>query len=590
MKEFRQQSPAKPAVTLLDLVTRFAAALRVKDHPRPVHTPAPARNLSANLETVVGLRSEIHVRSYGSTAVRSYMYRHQAASCSGWRRRTRVPCGNDKGCNTDPARATTAARLQPTASGSRGRSPARRRGTDGHRSPCKWADLRLSFTRIRCCDKQQGWPLGMQRLEQLAQLSLGDWVSALKLGPASGILSMLDEWGVAEPADMIYLEQSEVELLSADLKLIQKRKLEKAIETLARQAGMSPDDLPQIELPAPPPEVLPVESGSDVPSKDDKVEMAPEIREPAPPDDTEFAGHCDVLGAYATQAGSADDAAVLKSIHRCWTGCVAVPARRNRVLPSLFRIARENTGSDLEREAAIALVFLAFSLSGTTVDVHSAAVDSKSGSDGEGPTTVLILGWLGSGNSDFDEVVKHYRATYGCKVVVTVGGNDLWPGHPIATTGSTAPPPRPSGLATAMSGAAPWPGSQLADAQLASLAEEMTGSRVLIHSFSNNGIMLYTRLLRHLTREQDANRAASPSGGGGRLCSASLKLASIAAVVIDSSPDPSYDRNLLKQVCVLPNILTHSILHSTISTIRYMHNPDLGLLLGFLGSRVRATL
>lgn len=384
----------------------------------------------------------------------------------------------------------------------------------------------------------------MERLERLAQLSLGDWVCALKLDTI-GILNRLDEWGVVEPADMIYLEQEEVEMLSADLKLIQRRKLEKAIEALARQAGMSPDPVVQV----PPPAVVGISEGA-LTKDEEEPAPAPEFGAATPPDDDEFARHREVLLAHVEHGfDEAQAPAVLEAIHRCWTGCVADPARRASVLPSLFRIARENTGSDLEREAAIALVFLAFSLSGTTVDVHAAPASGGSAISVGEPTSVLILGWLGSGNADFAELVEHYQSTYGCKVMVSVGGNDLWPGHAIATTeGPGAPAPPSSGLATSMSGAAAWPASGLADAQLRQLASEMEGPRVLIHSFSNNGIMLYTRLLRYLTQEQDAQCTASP--GSGRMCAASLALASICAVVIDSSPDPSYDRNLLKQVAL----------------------------------------
>jgi hypothetical protein len=326
---------------------------------------------------------------------------------------------------------------------------------------------------------------GPINLDALAALPLAEWVSSLRLGSGSGgVLAQLDEWGVSEPADMIYLETKELQILTTDLKLVQKRKLEKAVAVLARAA----------ELDLSPGEVLLATPASPTAEVEVQPEQPPAAG-PVPPSDDEFALHVEVLKQCVGAAGEQSVEASLNSIQRCWTACVADPSKRSKVLPSLFAIARANTGTEVEREAGMALVFLAFSLSGTVVSTFPSPKPAAGPTRGA-PTTVLILGWLGSGNDDFAEVVKHYHSRYpGCKVVVTVGGNDLWPGRPI--------PQRPQRttadgkhLRTAMTGAAPWPASGLCAVQLARLAAEMEGSKVLVHSFSNNGIMLYTRLLR----------------------------------------------------------------------------------------------
>ena len=90
--------------------------------------------------------------------------------------------------------------------------------------------------------------------------------------------------------------------------------------------------------------------------------------------------------------------------------------------------------------------------------------------------------------------------------------------------------------------AAPWPAADLCEEQLYELEAEMrpaggAAPRVLFHLFSNNGFMLYARLMRHLHDRHGADGYASAT-------------AAIKGVIFDSTPDPSYDPPLLKQVAV----------------------------------------
>jgi hypothetical protein len=85
----------------------------------------------------------------------------------------------------------------------------------------------------------------------------------------------------------------------------------------------------------------------------------------------------------------------------------------------------------VEREAALALVFLAFSLSGTVIDrAAPAALPQPAGTSGGASSpecVVVIMGWLGSMNSEFGDLVQHYRSRYPrCTVLTTVGGSDRW--------------------------------------------------------------------------------------------------------------------------------------------------------------------
>jgi hypothetical protein len=62
---------------------------------------------------------------------------------------------------------------------------------------------------------------------------------------------------------------------------------------------------------------------------------------------------------------------------------------------------------------------------------------------------------------------------------------------------------------------------------------------LMFHLFSNNGIMLFARLQRRLQQQ---------AVGGDQSCQGALQR--VRAVVYDSTPDPSYDPKLLKQVVI----------------------------------------
>lgn len=365
---------------------------------------------------------------------------------------------------------------------------------------------------------------------------LGSWLGALGLRQ---LLPLLDEWGAEHPSDLVHLESEELEQLYQDLKLVQRRKLQKALEVIRGLAGC--DDAPlqaTAEQPgAAPPPALAVADLTPTPKEPPEIERLSR---------DEVVRHAELLRNYASGSNVAH-ATALKSLHASWTECVADPSVRPLLLPSLFAIAKRETSGAVEREAALALIFLAFSLSGTVVKVDEEPCTPTKGAEAKLPAVVMILGWLGSGIDDFKEVSQHYRQRYpGCKIVTTVGGNDRWARSADNSSGvAVEPTPKPTDEPPlfAEGSSAPWPADALCERQLWDLSSHMLpptpGGQppaVFCHLFSNNGFMLYARLVRHLLEERgrDGQQAVG----------------AIRGVVCDSTPDPAYDPPLLKQVAV----------------------------------------
>ena len=359
-------------------------------------------------------------------------------------------------------------------------------------------------------------------LEKIATLALGEWLSALKLGRMSeSVLAQLDSWGVAEPTDLSYLTEKEVGALTADMKLVQRRKLEKAIGFFVNTIHGSVGDT--VTQPA-----------DSQPADSQRGGYNEQSRSSKPP----TAKDCEAQGMVLRDfigngCRTSDTQQILYGIHTCWSGCVADPSWRAALVPILFRVVTDCTCQAVRRDATIAVVFLSFSLSGTTLAV-SMPIERPLRTHAS-PSTVLVFGWAGSGNDDFTDLTQFYRESYpSCKVVVTVGGSDLWRNQEFERRTNTT-------VKTAIDGGVRWPTSQLATSQLSQLVDEVAGPRVLVHSFSNNGMMLHTRLLKHLMTKRDEYLLAPNIA-----CRATRVLASICAVVVDSAPDPSYNRSLLK--------------------------------------------
>ena len=95
------------------------------------------------------------------------------------------------------------------------------------------------------------------------------------------------------------------------------------------------------------------------------------------------------------------------------------------MLFNLLRCADKSLPARALDSAALALMFLSFSLSGSTMRTR---IGVRTGASAAGPpTAIVVLGWLGSALDEFRELDAYYaRAWPGFDTCVTVGGNDCW--------------------------------------------------------------------------------------------------------------------------------------------------------------------
>ena len=78
----------------------------------------------------------------------------------------------------------------------------------------------------------------------------------------------------------------------------------------------------------------------------------------------ELQQHATLLRSYADHYPNVNGSdEVIRSLHASWAACVADPSLRRVLLPVLFAIAKRPVANAPEREAALALCFLSFSLS-----------------------------------------------------------------------------------------------------------------------------------------------------------------------------------------------------------------------------------
>lgn len=351
---------------------------------------------------------------------------------------------------------------------------------------------------------------------------VGDWL--LHHGLPRTLLPLLEAHGAERAEDLAYLERCEIDQICKDseLDIAEQSKLRQVLRLLRIAEGMEEDAATQ--KPA-------AHSTARTPPRAER--LTPAVLEQ----------HLVTLQRYASSATAAADtvASLVHSLHLGWASCVADPTLRPHVLPVLFAIAKRSNAGAVEREAALALVFLSFSLSGTVIKTDlPLAQDSRSTPCKH---VVIIMGWLGSANDEFETVAQHYRTMCpGCKVLTTVGGSDRWADVDTAAqeTPSTEDPMRPRQPCLFSDGStdAPWPTSALCEEQLWHLAEAMLpplsldsgdralagAPRVFFHCFSN-GFTLYIRLLRHLWRRGKAGEVDCADA-----------LARISGVIFDSTP------------------------------------------------------
>jgi hypothetical protein len=346
---------------------------------------------------------------------------------------------------------------------------------------------------------------------------VGGWLSQHSLPRV--LLPFLEGHGAERTEDLAYLEPSEIDEICSDSQLnaAEQSRLRRMLRQVRIVEGTEED------------------TSAAAPSTATRP-PAPVVERLSP---AELERHIAALQRYASTTGTADTVAgVVHSLHAGWAGCVADPALRPHVLPVLFAIAKRPHAGEVEREAALALVFLAFSLSGTVIKMEPPSFQQTSAPCKQ---VVIIMGWLGSANDEFETVAQHYRQLCpNCTVLTTVGGNDRWAdvgAKDPQPTENTAQPTQPRLFSDGCVDA-PWPTSALCEEQLWKLAEAMLpplsddgGSRtdglaprVFFHCFSN-GFTLYVRLLRHLRQ-----RAMS----GEVECADAL--ARISGVVFDSTP------------------------------------------------------
>jgi hypothetical protein len=275
-------------------------------------------------------------------------------------------------------------------------------------------------------------PLPGGRLTALSCLPLEQWLAALGL-PAA-LLPLLDDLGAEQTEDLAHLEAMDVEELcgAAGLKLVQRRKLSKAVRAVRVACGWDNDS---------------GGNGDDAGTKAAPLALAataPEAgtavarRRPAPTvarvSSEEVQRHARVLRNYAATAavdeGTAREAPsdddVIRSLHVAWAACVAEPFLRRQLLPSLFAIARRPSAGAPEREAALALVFLSFSLSGAAIKVAEPAGSRASGA---GPVSSCVsVRSDGSARLTNQPVVpgaSSQRLTSGCSTCTGLRRDDL---------------------------------------------------------------------------------------------------------------------------------------------------------------------
>jgi hypothetical protein len=434
-------------------------------------------------------------------------------------------------------------------------------------------------------------------LGTLSSLPLAQWVETL--GLPGVVLTRLLEYGAEETFDLVHLERAEIAELCSGLKLVQKRKLQGAVEALHSAAAAQLRQQGQVWTEAP---AAAKKRGGDQEEEQrqqqqeedarprgsesrnlspsfDRVASPPEGVQRPPPATRmgrdEVSAHVSTLRQFAGGGGGGGGvtaAAAVRALHACWASCVVEPALRPRLLPSLFAIAQRAGGGAVAREAALALIFLAFSLSGTTIKEEPMLTPATVATQAAGQLlqgrTVVILGWLGSQNDEFADIAQYYRQTYpDARIVTSVGGCDRWARSEDLLAQSSSGGGSKAAAAAAAAGAgtstlagdddspplfaegatAPWPAAAACEEQLWGLADAILPSapdaaapRVLFHLFSNNGFMLYARLLRHLQVR---------AGAGDIACLAALQ-SGIEGVIFDSTPDPAYDPPLLKLVAV----------------------------------------
>jgi hypothetical protein len=365
------------------------------------------------------------------------------------------------------------------------------------------------------------WLCALRNLPMMAEpAAVADWLGASGLPPS--LLPALEAHGAEGTQDLAWLELAEIDELceQQQLTVAEQSKLRQALRLVRIAAGA--------EEPA---------SASDAARQRRAAPLVPRLGA------AEAEQHVATLQRYASQsnAAPADLASVIGSLHASWAGCVADPTLRSRVLPVLFAIAKRANASAVEREAALALVFLSFSLSGTVIRTDAPPPQHASPPPSGSRRVVIIMGWLGSSNEEFATLSQHYRKLYpGCTVLTTVGGSDCWADSPAAAQQEKqqqqAVPLFADGCTEA-----PWPTSALCEEHLWHLAEAILppatacggsagGSagdpapRVLFHCFSN-GFTLYVRLLRHLQQR----------GLEGEVECTDV-LARISGVIFDSTP------------------------------------------------------
>lgn len=352
-------------------------------------------------------------------------------------------------------------------------------------------------------------------LMESSATAVGDWLSHHSL-PRDVLLPLLEAHGAERTEDLAYLEPGEIDGICTDSQLgvAERSRLRQVLRQLRIVHGTEEGEAADLSV---------TRTRSRAPTVE-RLTTA------------QLEQHLATLRRYAssTVGPAGTVAGVVLSLHMAWAGCVADPTLRTHVLPVLFAIAKRPNAGAVEHEAALALVFLAFSLSGTVIKTELPETSAPC------KHVVIIMGWLGSANEEFETVSKHYRKICpDCKVLTTVGGSDRWAdiGAPVQDPQYKEHPTQQHLFSDGCVDA-PWPASALCEEQLWRLAEAMlppvsadgrsrgdgSAPRVLFHCFSN-GFTLYVRLLRHLHQRGLAGEVECADA-----------LARISGVVFDSTP------------------------------------------------------